>query len=68
MCFRFTERMERVAAFLSSFMSGVDGETQWLAALGVDFRVNQEREVGGNQIVDWALRVGDQSGGVPFAL
>lgn len=54
----FLDQMESVRTFLAPVLDrkapapGFD--------IDVDFRVNREREVGGRQIIDWAMQVGEQ--------
>ena len=54
----FLDQMDAVRAFLAPLLDrkapagpGFD--------LDIDFRVNREREVGGRQIIDWTMQVGD---------
>ena len=44
------------------------GDTVPVVSVAAEFRTNRAREVGGSQIMDWALKVGDQSIGGPGAV
>jgi type VI secretion system protein ImpL len=52
----FLDQMEAVRAFIGPLL---DRKTPGFD-LDVDFRVNREREVGGRQIIDWSMHVGEQ--------
>jgi len=58
----FIEQMTDLKTFLGAFLS-LD-EQRRVAEPMVDFEVafrqNREREVGGNQIIEWALQIGDR--------
>jgi type VI secretion system protein ImpL len=56
----FAARLEAARAFLAG---GADGPPPPAIAFAVeiDFRANRAREVAGDQVVEWMLRVGDQT-------
>ncbi|MGE3540624.1 MAG: type VI secretion protein IcmF/TssM N-terminal domain-containing protein [Candidatus Tectimicrobiota bacterium] len=57
----FLEQMEAVRTFFLSFLNGEPQQQGPVFDLSVDFRVNKNRERGGNQIIDWQLLVGEQA-------
>lgn len=56
----FLNQMERLRPFFASFLPGGVGAAVPVFDFMPYFRVNQSREVGGNQILEWKLQVGDQ--------
>ncbi len=59
----FMEKMDGVRKFFSGFL-GADKEVHDPRfILDVDLRVNQDQEIGANQIIDWQLKVGEQTHG-----
>ncbi|MGH9447294.1 MAG: hypothetical protein ACRD3O_16385, partial [Terriglobia bacterium] len=56
----FLHQMERVRPVFASFLPGGVGAEVPVFDFTPYFRVNQRREVGGNQILDWKLQVGEQ--------
>jgi hypothetical protein len=51
----FLHRMDKVRGFFDAFLKKQQGPS---FDFNFQFRVNQEMEVGGNQIIDWSLDVG----------
>jgi type VI secretion system protein ImpL len=58
----FLNEMETVRLFFAPFLEGDDKDKPEVPAFDfmVTFRVNQDREVEGNQIIEWMLTVGEQ--------
>lgn len=57
---RFLDRMEKVRAFLEPIWGQGESASEGTVDVDVDFRVNQGREVGGNQIAEWSFRFADE--------
>lgn len=57
---RFLDKMENVRAFLLPMWGQSESAVDGVFDVRVDFRVNQAREVGGNQIAEWRLRFGQE--------
>lgn len=55
----FLETMVEARAFFEPYLATADGELPTFD-VGADFRVNRRREIGGNQIIEWRLGVGEQ--------
>jgi hypothetical protein len=55
-----SEFLKRMAAIVP-FFAIPQGDSAPVVSVAAEFRVNRAREAGGNQIMDWALRVGDHS-------
>jgi type VI secretion system protein ImpL len=53
---RFLDKMENVKAFLGPMWGQSESTADGVFDVRVEFRVNQAREVGGNQIAAWTLR------------
>ncbi|MBI3328205.1 MAG: hypothetical protein HYZ81_16070 [Nitrospinae bacterium] len=56
----FLEQMEGVRAFFAPFLEGGSKAQAPVFDVDIEFRVNQEQESGGNQIIDWSMDVGEQ--------
>lgn len=56
---RFAARMGRAAAFFAPLTSG-EGQEAPGYDVAIDFRVNRQAEVDGNQIMEWSLQSGAQ--------
>ena len=56
----FLYQMDKVRGFLQAFGAGDEKDQIPAVDLDVEFRANLRSEVGGNQIMDWTLEVGDQ--------
>lgn len=54
----FITRMDRIRAFFDPWLSSANREDSPSFNLDVAFRVNRDREVGGDQIIDWQFAVG----------
>lgn len=57
---RFLERIDKVRVFLAPLWSQTDAATDGFFEVKVDFRVNQAREVGGNQIAAWSMKIAEE--------
>src|SRR5206468_1560052 len=55
----FLDQMANVREFFAPFLADAKS-TAPAFDFDADFRVNTRREVGGSQIIDWALEVGNQ--------
>lgn len=71
----FLDQMDQVQAFMAPFAAPLDTPVDGPAAYQVaaEFRVNRQREMEGNQIIEWVLqsgaqelRVGDESKSIPW--
>jgi type VI secretion system protein ImpL len=56
----FVEQIAAVRDFMAPLMEGSMEEAGPAYDIDVEFRVNRPREVGGNQIIDWAVELGGQ--------
>ncbi len=56
----FLDQVRRVRAFFAPFLDAKTPQKAPLYDVEADFRVNRDHEVGGYQIIDWALQVGNQ--------
>jgi type VI secretion system protein ImpL len=54
----FLDQMDAVRTFLAPLLDRKNPAPGF--DLDVDFRVNREREIGGRQIIDWTMAVGEQ--------
>ncbi|AUX27898.1 hypothetical protein SOCEGT47_084980 [Sorangium cellulosum] len=57
---RFLDRIEKVREFLAPMWAQGDATMDGSFDVTVAFRVNQAREVAGNQIAEWTLRIADE--------
>ena len=57
----FLSQMDQVRAAFAPFVAGIDKDPAPSFDFAIEFRVNQDNEIGGNQIIDWAVDVGSQS-------
>jgi type VI secretion system protein ImpL len=57
---RFLDRLEKVRVFLAPLWSQADAATDGFYEVKVDFRANQAREVGGNQIAAWSMKIAEE--------
>ncbi|MGK3997857.1 type VI secretion protein IcmF/TssM N-terminal domain-containing protein [Sorangium sp. So ce1024] len=57
---RFLDRTEKVREFLAPMWAQGDATMDGSYDVTVGFRVNQAREVAGNQIAEWSLRVAEE--------
>ncbi|MEO1365876.1 MAG: PKD domain-containing protein, partial [Acidobacteriota bacterium] len=57
----FTRAMQSVRGFLGPFLDQPSTYPVPTYGYRVDFRVNRNREVGADQIIDWRLQVGDDT-------
>jgi hypothetical protein len=56
----FLTRTEKVRAFLAPMYAAKEASAEGFYDVRVDFRTNQQRETGGNQIATWALRCAEE--------
>jgi type VI secretion system protein ImpL len=56
----FLEQLAAVREFLVPWIEFKPGEPPPEFAFAVDFRVGRKKEIGGNQIIEWSLNVGQQ--------
>lgn len=56
----FLESARAVRPFFAPLIADKSGDTVPRYNLGVDFRVNRDKEINGNQIAEWSLAVADQ--------
>lgn len=56
---RFLEKIDDANAFLKPLWAQVETAEEGIFDARVDFRVNQSREVGGNRIAEWSMRLAD---------
>jgi type VI secretion system protein ImpL len=56
----FLDQMEKVRAFFAPFLEDNPSDLPGYD-VAVDFRVNRGFEKGGDQIIDWQLKIGDQT-------
>lgn len=54
----FIAQMDRVRAFFTPWLASSTGEDSPVFDLTVSFRVNRERELGGDQVISWELAAG----------
>ncbi|WP_206956190.1 type VI secretion system protein [Trinickia acidisoli] len=57
---QFVEQFDTVDALLAPLYPAADGTTAGYD-VSVDFRADRTAEVAGNQLIDWTVRIGDQS-------
>jgi type VI secretion system protein ImpL len=57
---QFVDNFDQVDALLSPLYPATDGAPTGLD-VNVDFRANRSNEIAANQVIDWTLKVGDQS-------
>jgi type VI secretion system protein ImpL len=57
---RFLEQVDDARAFLGAVVDGAGKGQPPAADLEVEFRVNEAKEVGANQIIEWTFEVGEQ--------
>lgn len=57
---QFVDNFDQVDALLSPLYPATDGAAAGLD-VSVDFRANRSSEIAANQVIDWTLKVGDQS-------
>ncbi|MDF1750241.1 MAG: type VI secretion protein IcmF/TssM N-terminal domain-containing protein [Alphaproteobacteria bacterium] len=57
----FITRMDRVRALFDPWLSSANREDSPVFNLDVNFRVNRDREVGGDQIIDWQFTSGSDT-------
>ncbi|WP_437762352.1 type VI secretion system protein [Sorangium sp. So ce281] len=57
---RFLDRMEKVREFLAPMWAQGDATMDGSFDVTTAFRVNQAREVAGNQIAEWSLRIAEE--------
>lgn len=56
----FLDEIRRVRSFFAPFLDAKTPQKAPLYDVEADFRVNRDHEVGGYQIIDWVLEVGNQ--------
>ncbi len=54
----FVARMDRIRAFFGPWLTSTGGEDTSVFDMAVSFRVNRDRETGGDQVIDWQLSSG----------
>lgn len=54
----FIAQMDRIRAFFDPWLATTGGEDSPVFDMAVSFRVNREREVGADQVIDWQLASG----------
>lgn len=54
----FVARMDRIRDLFAPWLASTGGEDTPVFDMDVTFRVNREREVGGDQVIDWQLSSG----------
>lgn len=57
---RFLEKIDAVRAFMMPMWAQTDSADDGIYDVKVEFRVNQQVEVGGNRIAEWAMRFGEE--------
>ncbi|HRI67516.1 MAG TPA: hypothetical protein PK156_24900, partial [Polyangium sp.] len=57
---RFLEKIEAVRGFMMPMWAQTDSADDGMYDVKVEFRVNQQVEVGGNRIAEWAMRFGEE--------
>lgn len=57
---QFVDNFDQVDALLSPLYPATDGAPGGLD-VGVDFRANRSNEIAANQVIDWTLKIGEQS-------
>lgn len=57
---QFVDNFDQVDALLSPLYPATDGTPAGLD-ISIDFRANRSNEIAANQVIDWTLKVGDQS-------
>jgi type VI secretion system protein ImpL len=57
---RFLDKLEEVHNFLMPMWAQAEAASDGFFETKVDFRTNQLREIGGNQIAEWAMRIGEE--------
>jgi type VI secretion system protein ImpL len=57
---RFLEKIDAVRAFMMPMWAQTDSADDGIYDVKVEFRVNQQLEVGGNRIAEWAMRFGEE--------
>lgn len=55
----FLDTMAAARNFFEPYLNAAEGELPTYD-VGTDFRVNRRREIGGNQIIEWRLGIGEQ--------
>lgn len=64
----FLDSARAVRPFFAPLIADKSGDTVPRYNLGVDFRVNRDKEINGNQIAEWTLSVADQRVDEPQAV
>ncbi|MEQ9490630.1 MAG: type VI secretion protein IcmF/TssM N-terminal domain-containing protein [Alphaproteobacteria bacterium] len=57
---RFLNEMDDVRTFFDSFLQTGSTDDTPFFDLAVSFRVNRQAEIGANQVIDWAMQVGNR--------
>lgn len=57
---RFLDKIENVRLFLEPLWGKSETTADGVYDVRVEFRVNQTREVGGNQIAEWSMRIAEE--------